>query len=314
MADVSTRNGVSIGVERSLCYGFGDCVDTLPDVFALDDEDTAVILYTSGTTGHPKGAELTHGNLISNTDVTRTDIVQAAPDDVLSGGLPLFHVFGQTVALNVAVAAGACLIVDRKFRRRGFWELIVARRVTWINAVPAIITILGMDPPAAPLSGRIRFIRSASAPLAPAALRRAAARCDQSTAYLKGPNGRFAPFWNIKRRSARFRSAVAASIRSDGSPPASAARAASSRPVADFWRSASGRAPAGAIRGSAGVAGLLCVRPLGISALADILAATANVTIRRRRSIRETRAKAIRIVAPSTAPQCAPMVDRRLGL
>src|SRR3984957_18221236 len=72
-----------------------------------DDEDTAVILYTSGTTGHPKGAELTHGNLISNTEVARTDIVRARPDDVIFGGLPLFHVFGQTVALNVAVASGA---------------------------------------------------------------------------------------------------------------------------------------------------------------------------------------------------------------
>src|SRR5580693_4059012 len=60
-----------------------------------DDEDTAVILYTSGTTGHPKGAELTHGNLISNTEVSQTDIVRAGPDDVIFGGLPLFHVFGQ---------------------------------------------------------------------------------------------------------------------------------------------------------------------------------------------------------------------------
>ena len=45
-----------------------------------DDEDTAVILYTSGTTGQPKGTELTHGNLISNTEVARTDIVRAGPD------------------------------------------------------------------------------------------------------------------------------------------------------------------------------------------------------------------------------------------
>ncbi len=61
-----------------------------------------MILYTSGTTGHPKGGELTHGNLISNTEVARADIVRAGPDDVIFGGLPLFHVFGQTVALNVA--------------------------------------------------------------------------------------------------------------------------------------------------------------------------------------------------------------------
>src|SRR6185312_12825402 len=142
------------------------------------------------------------------------------------------------------------------------------------------------------------------------------------TAYLKGPNGRFGPFWNIKMMSARFRSSVAASIRPEGDPPASAARAASSRPVSDcwrfsdFWRSASARTPAGAIRGSAGVAGLLCVRPPGINALADRQAATASATIGRRRPIRETRTKAIRMVAPSTAPQCAPMADqqRRLPL
>src|SRR5271154_5530338 len=74
-----------------------------------DNEDTAVILYTSGTTGHPKGAELTHGNLRSNTEVARADIVRAGPGDVIFGGLPLFHVFGQTVALNVEVGAGATL-------------------------------------------------------------------------------------------------------------------------------------------------------------------------------------------------------------
>src|SRR5260370_15101845 len=72
-----------------------------------DNEDTAVILYTSGTTGHPKGAELTHGNLISNTEVARSDIVRARPDDVIFGGLPLYPWFGQTVPLNVAGASGA---------------------------------------------------------------------------------------------------------------------------------------------------------------------------------------------------------------
>ena len=86
----------------------GDIAPTRPD-------DTAVILYTSGTTGHPKGAELTHGNLISNTEVARADIVRARPDDVIFGGLPLFHVFGQTVALNVAVASGACLTLLPRF-------------------------------------------------------------------------------------------------------------------------------------------------------------------------------------------------------
>jgi len=85
--------------------------------------------------------------------------------------LPLFHINAEVVGLLGTLAAGACLVVDRKFSRRGFWELIETRQITWINAVPAIITILAMDPPVATL-GRVRFIRSASAPLAPSALRR----------------------------------------------------------------------------------------------------------------------------------------------
>ena len=80
--------------------------------------------------------------------------------------LPLFHINAEVVGLLATLAAGACLVLDRKFSRRGFWELIETRQITWINAVPAIIAILAMDPPVA-TRGRVRFIRSASAPLAP---------------------------------------------------------------------------------------------------------------------------------------------------
>src|SRR6201993_2980124 len=107
-----------------------------------DDEDTAVILYTSGTTGHPKGAELTHGNLISNTEVTRTDIVRARPDDVIFGGLPLFHVFGQTVALNVAVASGACLTLLPRFDAGHALRIVAGHRVTVFEGVPTMYVAL----------------------------------------------------------------------------------------------------------------------------------------------------------------------------
>jgi long-chain acyl-CoA synthetase len=106
------------------------------------DEDTAVILYTSGTTGHPKGAELTHGNLISNTQVSRADIVLARPDDVIFGGLPLFHVFGQTVALNVAVAAGACLTLLPRFDAGHALRIIAEHRVTVFEGVPTMYVAL----------------------------------------------------------------------------------------------------------------------------------------------------------------------------
>ncbi len=110
------------------------------------DEDTAVILYTSGTTGHPKGAELTHGNLISNTAVTRTDIVRARPDDVIFGGLPLFHVFGQTVALNVAVASGACLTLMPRFDAAHALRIIADHRVTVFEGVPTMYVALQHAP------------------------------------------------------------------------------------------------------------------------------------------------------------------------
>jgi long-chain acyl-CoA synthetase len=62
-----------------------------------------VILYTSGTTGQPKGAELTHANLLDNVDGAAETVLRGGPDDVIFGGLPLFHVFGQTCGLNLAV-------------------------------------------------------------------------------------------------------------------------------------------------------------------------------------------------------------------
>ena len=111
-----------------------------------DNEDTAVILYTSGTTGHPKGAELTHGNLISNTEVSSADIVRAHPDDVIFGGLPLFHVFGQTVALNVAVASGACLTLLPRFDAAHALRIIAGHRVTVFEGVPTMYVALLHQP------------------------------------------------------------------------------------------------------------------------------------------------------------------------
>jgi long-chain acyl-CoA synthetase len=111
-------------------------------VMDRDDQDTAVILYTSGTTGQPKGAELTHGNLISNTEVACTDIVRAHPDDVIFGALPLFHVFGQTVALNVAVASGACLTLLPRFDAGQTLQIIADHRVTVFEGVPTMYVAL----------------------------------------------------------------------------------------------------------------------------------------------------------------------------
>ncbi|HEY2521848.1 MAG TPA: long-chain fatty acid--CoA ligase [Streptosporangiaceae bacterium] len=125
--------------------GFPDLLASATPYFPVvdtADEDTAVILYTSGTTGQPKGAELTHGNLISNTEVACTDIVRAHPDDVIFGGLPLFHVFGQTVALNVAVAAGACLTLLPRFDPEHALQILAGHGVTVFEGVPTMYVAL----------------------------------------------------------------------------------------------------------------------------------------------------------------------------
>src|SRR3954447_440887 len=74
-----------------------------------DEEDTAVIPYTSGTTAKPKGAELTHFNLSRNADVSSRTTSETKPGDVVLGALPLFHSFGQTVSMNASLRVGATL-------------------------------------------------------------------------------------------------------------------------------------------------------------------------------------------------------------
>ena len=129
-----------------------------------------IFLCTSGTTGTPKGILLREEQL-AHVAAAVAAHHRLTPADRGYCCLPLFHINAEVVGLLATLAAGACLVVDGKFSRRGFWELIETRQITWINAVPAIITILTMDPPVA-VPGRVRFIRSASAPLAPSALRR----------------------------------------------------------------------------------------------------------------------------------------------
>ena len=130
-----------------------------------------IFLCTSGTTGAPKGILLREDQLC-HVAASVAGHHRLFPADRGYCCLPLFHVNAEVVGLLATLAAGACLVLDRKFSRRGFWELIEQRRITWINAVPAIIAVLAMDPPAVPAAGRVRFVRSASAPLPPSVLRR----------------------------------------------------------------------------------------------------------------------------------------------
>ncbi len=111
------------------------------DIAAKVGSDTAVILYTSGTTGRPKGAELTHANLRRNVEVM-TQIFSIGPEDVILGALPLFHAFGQTCALNAAIAAGGCLSLIPRFDAGRALEIIERDRVNVFEGVPTMYSAL----------------------------------------------------------------------------------------------------------------------------------------------------------------------------
>ncbi len=102
------------------------------------DEDTLVILYTSGTTGRPKGAELTHRNIRLNAERCSSVILEISPDDVLMGCLPLFHVFGLTVGMVAATNAGATLALVPRFDPAVAITVIEEEHVTVMIGVPTM--------------------------------------------------------------------------------------------------------------------------------------------------------------------------------
>ncbi len=109
-----------------------------PGLADTAEEDTAVILYTSGTTGKPKGAELTHQNLHRNADVSSRTTSEIAAGDVVFGGLPLFHSFGQTVSMNASLMVGACLTLVPKFDPGEALETMQRDGVTHFYGVPTM--------------------------------------------------------------------------------------------------------------------------------------------------------------------------------
>jgi long-chain acyl-CoA synthetase len=143
VADQATAGAAGAGTDlviiepSELADTLGRC-DPAPAVADRAPSDTAVILYTSGTTGQPKGAELTHANLISNIEVTRTTLLNLRPADVMLGALPLFHSFGQTVVMGCAIATGGCLTLLPRFDPVRALEIIKRDQVTVLAGVPTM--------------------------------------------------------------------------------------------------------------------------------------------------------------------------------
>ncbi len=117
---------------------------------AREAEDEAVVLYTSGTTGEPKGAVLSHDNILWNVTMCAFDTVGLQSDDVIFGALPLFHSFGQTVVMNAGFRVGATIALVPRFDPATVMDLMVATGVNVFVGVPtmymALLQIAKADP------------------------------------------------------------------------------------------------------------------------------------------------------------------------
>lgn len=140
--DERPSGGFSLVVEPGTLAGTLAGYEPTTEVVERESDDTAVILYTSGTTGEPKGAELTHDNLLLNVEVSNATLLRLSADDVVFGALPLFHSFGQTIALNCATAAGACLTLLPRFDAGQALEILVRDRATVFAGVPTMYAAL----------------------------------------------------------------------------------------------------------------------------------------------------------------------------
>jgi long-chain acyl-CoA synthetase len=145
----------------------GPAIDLAP----LDRDQPALLMYTSGTTGTPKGVRLTHKNLL-HAARTLSQWHSLTPNDRVLSSLPIYHINGQSIATVTPFYSGGSIVLSQKFSLSQWWPAVLKYECTWINMVPTIIAYLlnGAQDPSTPTADalkRVRFGRSASAPLPP---------------------------------------------------------------------------------------------------------------------------------------------------
>lgn len=131
------------------------------DAVEMAADSPAAIVYTSGTTGFPKGAVLTHGNVVSNVEA-KISCLGIRPDDRLLLFLPLFHCFGQNAVLNSGLGAGATLVLHQKFDAAEVLRSIRDDGVTMVFGVPTTFILLCEQASAADMPS-VRYYFSAAA-------------------------------------------------------------------------------------------------------------------------------------------------------
>ncbi len=141
----------------------------LPITAETPADALALLLFTAGTSGRPKGAMLTHGALRANIELllALSDPPAVVDDDVVLLVLPMFHVYGLNTGLGLAVAAGATCVISDRFDPVETLSLIAEHRVTTIAGAPAMYQAWCATPGLREAMSTVRMLSSGGAPLPP---------------------------------------------------------------------------------------------------------------------------------------------------
>jgi len=174
------KNVIVQGEEKyAETYSFKELIEKYhpnpPRVEITPKEDLAVIQYTAGTTGSPKGCMLTHYNITSNIfQISIPSTLERTTDDVILAHLPFYHIYGMTSVMGASIRLGISMVVMKRFALEKFLELIQKFNVTSVLTVMPVLTLLANSPDLLKnydLSS-LRFVNNGGTPILPESARK----------------------------------------------------------------------------------------------------------------------------------------------